>query len=485
MKKMRPQASPQKAKPTALSLGVPSSSGKKANEKEGRIASLHPLRPPRREKMRNRVMAGSFSKETAMGASHAILQALMNAPQDAVGMMDYNGQILDANQTLCNFLGLPRRDLIGRHARDFVPAEVAKEWRAIFHRASKKFESLRFETERNGRHFDCVVYPVVESNKRSSKVVVISRDITELKKAEETIRQSEERYRLVIERTGNLVSIATFSDPPRYVYINPSYNTILGYRPEDLIGKSPFDFMHPDDKEQSAAMVQKYLRAKSQGLLLRGGKAPTVWLLYRLKDAWGNWHYFEGTADLIEEDHALMVSRDVSERIRAERELERVRKELEAKVEERTRDLKMRSQSLEETTTALKVLMEMREQDRKKLERIVLLNVNTIAEPYLEKLKESPLDKQQKEYLDILAASLKEILSPISRGLLVNEVNLTPSESRIAKLIKFGKSSKEIARVLNLSIKTIESHRRKIRTKLGLRSRKTNLRSHLLERLNP
>jgi DNA-binding CsgD family transcriptional regulator len=208
-------------------------------------------------------------------------------------------------------------------------------------------------------------------------------------------------------------------------------------------------------------------------------------MLYRLKDAWGNWRYLEGTADLMGEEHILMVSRDVSMRIKTEQDLEKERKELEGKVEERTKELKMKTERLEETNTALKVLLEMRERDRKELEQSVLFNVSQLAGPYLEKLKKSGLDEKQKGYLNILGSSLEEIVLPLSRDLVVSETNLTPSEVRIANLIKLGKSSKEIAESLNLSIKTIETHRRNIRTKLGIEKKKTNLRSYLLNRPNP
>jgi PAS domain S-box-containing protein len=315
--------------------------------------------------------------------------------------------------------------------------------------------------------------------------VIIARDITKRKRAEKALRESEERYRLVVERTSDMVSITTFSDPPSYVYVNPSYHVVLGYEPEELIGKGPFDFLHPEDKERHAPVLRRYLNAKSQGLLLRGGTGPTERILFRLKDSWGNWRYLEGTADLMEEKHVLMVSRDVSTRIEAEQDLERARKELEGKVEERTRELKMKSEKLEETNMALKVLLEMRERDRKELEQIVLFNVSQLAEPYLVKLKNSGLDEKQKGYLSILESSLKEIVLPLSRDLVVSETNLTPSEVRIANLIKLGRSSKDIAESLNLSIKTIETHRRNIRTKLGLEKQKTNLRTYLLSRPTP
>ena len=308
------------------------------------------------------------------------------------------------------------------------------------------------------------------------------RDITRQKSIEKNLRESKERYRLVAERTSDLCSLTTFAARPCYEYVNPSYHAILGYGPEDLIGKSPFDFMHPEDSERLTPVLEKYLNAKSRNLLVRGGRGPTERILYRLKDVSGKWRLLEGTADLVEDKHILMVSRDVSVRAKNELDLERARKELERQVEERTRELKIKSETLEETNTALKVLLQMRERDRKELEQTVLLNVRQLAEPHLEKLRSSRLDQEQKEHVDILASSLEEILLPLSRDLMVNEPHLTAGEARIANLIKHGKSSKEISEIMKLSIKTVETHRHNIRAKLKLEKHKTNLRSYLLER---
>jgi PAS domain S-box-containing protein len=330
-----------------------------------------------------------------------------------------------------------------------------------------------------------VIYPVKESDGSADKFLIVARDITKRKKAENALRETEERYRLVVERTSDLLSISTFSARPCYLYVSPSYRTVLGYKPEDLLGKSPFDFMHPEDRDRLAPVLGQYLDAKSRDFLFRGGKGPTERILYRLKDASGNWRLLEGTADLVEDKHILMVSRDVSVRAKNELDLERARKELERQVEERTRELKIKSETLEETNTALKVLLQMRERDRKELEQSVLFNVRQLAEPHLEQLRNSRLDQEQKEHVDILASSLEEILLPLSRDLMVNEPHLTAGEARIANLIKHGKSSKEISEIMKLSIKTVETHRHNIRAKLKLEKHKTNLRSYLLERSYP
>ena len=78
-----------------------------------------------------------------------------------------------------------------------------------------------------------------------------------------------------------------------------------------------------------------------------------------------------------------------------------------------------------------------------------------LAEPYLDKLMNNGLNETQKGYLDILKSSLQELVSPLSKDLVVSGTNLTPSQVRIANLIKFGRSSKEIAETLNLSVNSL------------------------------
>jgi len=452
---------------------------------EKRPVSEYASGPPEARKAANKKMVETRYVEDVMRESQAIAQALMNASQDAVVILDGDGTFLDANEMVCRRFGTSRELLRGQPFWKLFPAQVTQRRKEAFEEAHKTLEIVRFEDERDGRSYDHVIYPVLEPNGSLNKLVIIGRDITEKTKIEKALKENEERYRLVVERTSDMVSLVTFSVRPSFVYINPSYHVILGYKPEDLLGKGLLDLLHPEDSERLIMVLRIHLNAKSQGSLVRGGKGETERLLYRLKDAWGNWRYLEGTVDQMGEEHILTVSRDVSARIKTEIDLQRARKEIERNMEERTRELKMKSESLEETNVALKVLLEMRERDKKELERSVVFNVRQLTEPYLEKLKNNGLNEKQKGYLDLLKSSIEELVLPLSRDLVESETNLTPSQLRVANLIRFGKSSKEIAEVLGVSLKTVETHRRNIRTKLGLTKTKANLQSHLVHRSNP
>ncbi len=138
------------------------------------------------------------------------------------------------------------------------------------------------------------------------------------------------------------------------------------------------------------------------------------------------------------------------------------------------------SQHLEEVNTALKVLLKQREGDKKALEEVVVSNIRELINPYIEKLAKCSLGENQRTLLGILESNLNNIVSPFINNISSKILNFTPMEIKIANLVREGKTNKEIADVLFLSVNTVLVHRHHIRTKLGIKNKKTNLRSHLL-----
>ena len=157
-----------------------------------------------------------------------------------------------------------------------------------------------------------------------------------------------------------------------------------------------------------------------------------------------------------------------------------IRKQAEQALKEREKELEIKTANLEEVNTALKILLKRREEDKIELEEKVLFNVRELIVPYIEKLKENTLDEKQRVYVNILESNLNDIISPFSLRLSSRYLNFTPAEMQVANLVKHGKTTKEIADLLNLSGKTIEVHRKNIRRKIGIRNEKANLRTHLL-----
>ncbi|MBW2247552.1 MAG: PAS domain-containing protein [Deltaproteobacteria bacterium] len=153
---------------------------------------------------------------------------------------------------------------------------------------------------------------------------------------------------------------------------------------------------------------------------------------------------------------------------------------VEEALRESRKKLQDQKQSLEEANIALKVLLKQRENDKLELEKNVLTNVKELVLPYVEKLKEVPLKPRNKTLVEIIENHLKDIISPLLQKYSNAQIILTPQEIKVVTLIKDGKSSKEIADILNISETTVNFHRKNLRKKFGLKDRQMNLRSYLM-----
>ncbi len=157
-----------------------------------------------------------------------------------------------------------------------------------------------------------------------------------------------------------------------------------------------------------------------------------------------------------------------------------IRKETEKKLREREAELVIKSRYLREMNVAMKVVLKKRTDDKKQLEESVMTNVRKLLTPYLDELADSGLNDRQAALVEILKHNLKDIVSPFAHRLSLEQLGLTRREFDIANLICQGKNNLEIARFMGITRRTVETHRRNLRAKLGINNRKINLRIHLM-----
>jgi DNA-binding NarL/FixJ family response regulator len=148
-------------------------------------------------------------------------------------------------------------------------------------------------------------------------------------------------------------------------------------------------------------------------------------------------------------------------------------------LKKREQALELKSRSLEEANTALKVLLRHREEDRAALEEEVLTNVRKLILPCLETLKHLHLTEGQTTQVRILEENLHKIVSPFLRNLTSNYLDLTPREIQVANLVKEGKTTKEMTEILNISATAVDFHRKNLRRKFGIKNKRTNLMAFL------
>ncbi len=152
---------------------------------------------------------------------------------------------------------------------------------------------------------------------------------------------------------------------------------------------------------------------------------------------------------------------------------------LKKKVQQCTNELIESNNKLKEINIALKVLLEKKEEQAEEYKKNFVYNIKYCLEPYIQQLKQTELSLEQKVLVDLVEKKLSESVYPYLKEL-SEKYFLTPTEIQVADLIKSGKQTKEIAEILGLSKRTVDTHRHNIRRKLGIIKKNINLRSYLI-----
>ena len=395
-------------------------------------------------------------------------QAIINNIEDGYYEVDLDGNFTYFNNAMALITGYPRQELIGMNNRqimdEYHTRQVSDVFKKVYHTglAAKAidWELIRKDGSR------CIIEVSVSLKKDLNSQPVgflgIARDITHRKITEQALKESERRYRTIIENIEDGYYEVDLAG--NYTFFNDAMTHIIGYTRDELMGMNNREYMDEYNAKQVFEVFnQVYLtglatKALNWKLVAKDGSSRFIEVSVTLK------------RDLNSRPIGFMgIARDITDRRQYVKTLEAREKELEKK-----------SKNLEEVNTTLKVLLERRDEDKLALEETVMGSINDLLIPYLERVKKRTSDKKSLDYLSVLEHNLDTITSSFFRNLTTKYANLTSTEIEVANLVKNGKSIKEIADLLSISGKTVEVHRMNIRKKMGIANTKTSLRSHLL-----
>jgi len=262
---------------------------------------------------------GQFIKrmraEATLQESEKRFRALIEHSSDAAVMLDARGRILYNSPPIERILGYAPEEMVGQHRMTFIDPEQHEATRAGFARLLQ--EPGKFVTEqRRVRHKDgswrwLEITATNWLDDPAVRAVVWNlRDITKRKQAEETLQESEKRFRALIEHSSDVAM--TFDGPGMILYVSPPVERLLGYRPEEMIGQHRLAFIDPD---QHDATGEDWVR-----LLQEPGKFYTAQRRVRHKD--GSWRWLETiVTNWLEEPAVRAVVgnlRNITERKQAE-----------------------------------------------------------------------------------------------------------------------------------------------------------------------
>ena len=209
--------------------------------------------------------------EQALRESEATARALLNAPSDVILLADSDGILIDVNEAMVKRLGRPVTELIGTCGWDWLPPDVAERRRSYHEVVIRSGKPVRFEDTREGRWYDIRIYPICDMHGKVVKIASVTRDITDLKQAEQALRESEERWRSLVQNAPD--HVVTVDREARILFTNRG-----GPGPDlpasSFIGRKITDWVPPEAQELVRQAIEKVFVEGGTGYFEAPAKLP-------------------------------------------------------------------------------------------------------------------------------------------------------------------------------------------------------------------
>ena len=191
--------------------------------------------------------------ESALRQRESYLSAILENLPGLVWMKDAESHFLAVNKAFAVSCGqMNPNQVIDKTDLDIWPRHLAEKYQADDQRTMRSASSIIEEepilVNGNARWFETFKKPVADDAGHIIGTTGYSRDITERKQAAEELKKSETLFRSITENAFDMISLLDMSG--HYVYCNPSYPFSLGYEKNELLGRSAFDLVHPDDRPE-------------------------------------------------------------------------------------------------------------------------------------------------------------------------------------------------------------------------------------------
>ena len=411
--------------------------------------------------------------EAELKTSEERFRDIANNALEWIWEIDSTGRYIYSSPVVKEILGYEPHEVLGKYFYDFFHPDDKKRLMGLASKAIAQKRAFRKFINRNVDHNGKLVVlstsavPLMNEEGMLVGYRGADTDITEPYYALKELRESKENLRSLLKSASGFAIyqlIYDKRDPQslRVVFVSRSFKDILGIS-EPMKFEEWFDHVHPDD-------VGRIARANKQAFEI--GRFNEVYRWYNPEKQTWLWIHAISTAGAEAENGNMYVNGiliDVTDKQQAFE-----------KLKTREEDLEYKTKDLEQMNAALNILLKKRNQDKLDFQESIGANVKLLILPYLERIRKRNLENEQSVLLDIIRTNLNEITESFAHKLTSKYIGLTATEIRVADLVKQGQKTKQIAQILYLSPKTVESHRENIRKKLGIKNKKINLQSYLL-----
>ncbi|WP_225895688.1 PAS domain S-box protein [Dendronalium phyllosphericum] len=248
-----------------------------------------------------------------------LLQSVVVNTNDAVVITEAEpvGQpgpyIIYVNEAFTRITGYSLEEVLGKTPRILQGAktsrvELDKVWAALSHWEPVTVQLINYRKDGSEFWNEFSIVPVADKTGWYSHWISVQRDITERKQAEQALRQSEERFRSLIENALDIVKILDVDGS--ICYESPSVEKVLGYPAAELIGKNFLNYIHPEDFANTYSSFTHAIKSSE----------VTAPIEFRCRHKDGSWRIVEAISQKFLDNTAdtrIMVNcRDITERKR-------------------------------------------------------------------------------------------------------------------------------------------------------------------------
>lgn len=239
-------------------------------------------------------------------------KAMLDANPDLMFFVNSAGEFLDFKAGDVDKLYCSPEQIVGAKLDELLPDEISSNALQYIRRALDSGEMQVYEYQLlvsdETRNFEARMFA-----SGAEEALIFVRDLTEHKLADEKLRESEERFRSLVQNASDLIAILDVDANARY--LSPAFEKVQGYKPEERLGKNAFEDAHPDDSEEALALFTELVKDPESN--------PTI--EFRLRHRDGSWRHIEANGTNLLADPAVggivINARDVTERKRAVEEL--------------------------------------------------------------------------------------------------------------------------------------------------------------------
>src|SRR5215208_6836738 len=237
--------------------------------------------------------------ESALRESEQRFRGSFERAATGMALVGTDGRFLRVNRSLCEILGYPERELLGKTFQEIThPDDLEVDLghlKRVLVRVVRTYQTEKRYLHKDGHVVWALLSVSVVHDEEDEPLYFVSQiqDVSERKNVERVIIESEQRFRSLVQNSSDIITILDTDGTVHYV--SPAVERVTGYKPEEQVGTNAFGSVHPDDREQALNTFAEVLK--------RPGLHPP--LEFRVPHKDGSWRYLEHVVNNLLDDPAV------------------------------------------------------------------------------------------------------------------------------------------------------------------------------------